>query len=52
MALIFPKSTDKYVRLGALALALAALAGERWRCIVGYPKVIMTGYQPVQPVAL
>ena len=27
MALIFPKSTDKYVRLGALALVAAALGG-------------------------
>jgi hypothetical protein len=50
MALIFPKSTDKYVRLGAAALALAALGGGALAMYVGTPKVIMTGYQPVQPV--
>ena len=50
MALIFPKSTDKYVRLGALALVAAALGGVALAMYIGYPKVIMTGYQPQQPV--
>jgi hypothetical protein len=50
MALIFPKSTDKYVRIGALVLAAAALGGGALAMYIGYPTVIMTGYQPQQPV--
>jgi menaquinone reductase, multiheme cytochrome c subunit len=50
MALIFPKSTDKYVRIGAGVLALLALGGGAVAMYIGYPAVIMTGYTPVQPV--
>ena len=50
MALIFPKSTDKYVKIGAAVLGLLAAGGGALAMLVGYPKVIMTGYQPVQPV--
>jgi hypothetical protein len=50
MALIFPKSTDKYVRIGAAILGLAAVGGGALAMYIGYPTVIMTGYQPVQPV--
>lgn len=51
MALIFPKSTDKYVRIiGALVL-LAGLGAGALAMYIGSPDVIMTGYQPVQPVA-
>jgi hypothetical protein len=50
MALIFPKSTDKYVRIGVGVLALLALGGGAVAMYIGYPTVIMTGYTPVQPV--
>jgi hypothetical protein len=50
MALIFPKSTDKYVRIGAGVLALLALGGVSVAMYIGYPTVIMTGYSPIQPV--
>ena len=50
MALIFPKSTDKYVRIGAGVLALLALGGGAVAMYIGYPAVIMTGYTPIQPV--
>ena len=45
MALIFPKSTDKYVRIGAGVLALLALGGVSVAMYIGYPTVIMTGYR-------
>jgi menaquinone reductase, multiheme cytochrome c subunit len=50
MALIFPKSTDKYVRIQAGVLALLALGGGAVAMYIGYPAVIMTGYTPIQPV--
>jgi menaquinone reductase, multiheme cytochrome c subunit len=50
MALIFPKSTDKYVRIGAGVLLLLALGGVSVAMYIGYPTVIMTGYSPIQPV--
>jgi menaquinone reductase, multiheme cytochrome c subunit len=50
MALIFPKSTDKYLKIGAAVLGLLAAGGGALAMFVGYPKVIMTGYQPEQPV--
>jgi hypothetical protein len=50
MALIFPKSTDKFVRIGAVALAVVALGGVAVAMFIGHPRVIMTGYQPTQPV--
>lgn len=51
MALIFPKSTDKYIRIGGAAVLVAALGAGALAMYVGTPQVIMTGYQPVQPVA-
>lgn len=51
MSLIFPKSTDKYLRIGAGVVGLLLLSGG---AVVGYllhPKVIDTGYSPTQPVA-
>lgn len=50
MPLIFPKSTDKYVRLGGLALAVMALGGAGMAVYLGHPQVVDTGYTPVQPV--
>jgi ferredoxin len=51
MALIFPKSTDKYVKIAAGIVGLLALGGAAFAVYVGHPEVIMTGYTPVQPVA-
>lgn len=51
MSLIFPKSTDKYVRIGAGVIGLLLIGGGG---VVGYllsPKVTNTGYTPTQPVA-
>jgi hypothetical protein len=50
MALLFPKSTDKYIRIGAAVIGLLALGGAAFAVYVGHPEVIMTGYQPIQPV--
>ena len=50
MALLFPKSTDKYVRIVAALVGLLVLGGAAFAVYVGHPQVIMTGYQPVQPV--
>lgn len=50
MALIFPKSIDKYVRLGGAAVAVLALGGLAAFAYFSYPTVIDTGYTPVQPV--
>jgi hypothetical protein len=50
MALIFPKATDKYVKIGAGVLGLVVLAGSALAVYVGHPEVIMTGYAPIQPV--
>lgn len=51
MSLIFPKSIDKYLRVGAGVVVLLLLGGGG---VVGYllsPKVTNTGYSPTQPVA-
>jgi len=51
MSLIFPKSIDKHVRIGAGVVGLLLLGGGG---VVGYlmsPKVTNTGYTPTQPVA-
>lgn len=51
MSLIFPKSIDKHVRIGAGVAGLLLLGGGG---VVGYlmsPKVTNTGYSPTQPVA-
>ena len=50
MALIFAKSTDKYVRIGAALIAFLALGGIGTALYISTPEVIMTGYTPVQPV--
>jgi hypothetical protein len=51
MSLIFPKSFDKHLRIGAGVFVLLLLTGGG---VVGYlltPKVTNTGYSPTQPVA-
>ena len=51
MSLIFPKSIDKNLRIGAGVVVLLLLGGGG---VVGYllsPKVTNTGYSPTQPVA-
>lgn len=50
MALIFPKSSDKYLRLGGALLALAVLSGIGAAAYFSHPAYIKTGYQPIQPV--
>ena len=50
MALIFPKTTDKYVRIAGAILGFLVLGGAAAAVYIGHPKVIMTGYTPVQPV--
>jgi menaquinone reductase, multiheme cytochrome c subunit len=50
MALIFPKSTDKYVRIGALIVGALALGGGAFALYVSNPYVLKTGYSPIQPV--
>ncbi len=50
MAAIFPKTTDKYVRLAGVAIALAAIGSVGLYAYWSYPTVIETGYSPIQPV--
>jgi menaquinone reductase, multiheme cytochrome c subunit len=50
MALIFPKSTDKYVRIGAAIVGAMVLGGAALALYVSNPSVLKTGYQPIQPV--
>lgn len=50
MALIFPKSTDKYVRIGGGILAFLVLTGAAGFTYFSHPKVLDTGYTPQQPV--
>jgi menaquinone reductase, multiheme cytochrome c subunit len=51
MALIFPKSFDKYVRiLGSLA-GMAVVVGISGYTYFSHPKVVEVGYAPEQPVA-
>ena len=50
MSAIFPKSTDRYIRIAGLVLALGAVGAVG---LIGYfthPKVVETGYAPIQPV--
>lgn len=51
MSLIFPKSTDKYVRLGAVAVGLLVAGGAATGLYLAHPSMIEPGYTPVQPVA-
>jgi menaquinone reductase, multiheme cytochrome c subunit len=50
MAPIFPKYTDTAVRIAGAALALGALSAIGLYAYFSHPKVLDTGYQPVQPV--
>jgi hypothetical protein len=50
MALIFPKTTDKYVRIAGAILGFLVVGGAATAVYIGHPEVIMTGYTPVQPV--
>ena len=50
MALIFPKSLDKYVKIGGGLLGVLALGGVGAYAYFSHPLVMDTGYSPVQPV--
>ena len=50
MALIFPKSTDQYVRIGAAIVGALVLGGTALALYIGLPEVQKTGYTPIQPV--
>jgi hypothetical protein len=50
MARIFPKTIDKYVRIGLGLAALGALAGIGAFAYLSHPEFLDTGYTPVQPV--
>lgn len=50
MPAIFPKSSDKYLKIGGAAIALLAVGGVALFAYVTYPTVLDTGYSPVQPV--
>lgn len=50
MALIFPKTADKILRIGMATVALAVLSGIGLYAYLAHPQVIDAGYQPVQPV--
>lgn len=50
MALIFPRSTDKYVKIGGAVVAFLALSGVGAYAYFSHPRVLDTGYSPVQPV--
>ncbi len=50
MSLIFPKSADKYLRIGASALVVVALGAVALTAYLFHPNQADTGYQPVQPV--
>lgn len=50
MAAIFPKSFDKYLKIGGGLLGVGVLGGVALFAYVSYPTVIDTGYQPKQPV--
>jgi hypothetical protein len=50
MALLFPKSIDKYVKIGGGVLAVLALGGVGAFAYFSHPQVLDTGYSPKQPV--
>jgi menaquinone reductase, multiheme cytochrome c subunit len=50
MAAIFPKSADRYLRIGGAVVGLLAVGGAGLFAYISYPTVIETGYSPVQPV--
>lgn len=51
MNAIFPKSADRIVRLALAGIVVAAGAGAGLYAYFSHPKVLDTGYTPVQPVA-
>lgn len=50
MAAIFPRAIDKYVKMGGGIVGLLVLGGIGAYAYLSHPRVIDTGYQPVQPV--
>jgi hypothetical protein len=50
MAAIFPKASDLVMKVGGLVLGLGLLGGVGAYVYFSHPKVIDTGYQPIQPV--
>jgi hypothetical protein len=50
MAVVFPKSSNFYVKVLGALIGLGAIAGGAVYTVVSHPLVIDTGYQPEQPV--
>ena len=50
MALILPKTADKYVRLGAAVIGLVVVGGAGLAGYLTLPTVVEPGYAPKQPV--
>lgn len=50
MSLIFPKSTDKFLRIGVGVLALLVAGGVGLLGYLLHPEVAKTGYTPKQPI--
>lgn len=50
MAAIFPKSADKYLKIGGGVVGLLSLGAVCLYAYYTYPTVMDTGYSPVQPV--
>ena len=50
MSAIFPKSTDAIVRVSAIGILVCAGAAIGLYAYFSHPKVLDTGYTPVQPV--
>ncbi|MCZ2077584.1 MAG: hypothetical protein HUU41_05525 [Bryobacteraceae bacterium] len=51
MSAIFPKSADRYLRLAAVSLAAVGASVIGLYAYLTQPRVMDTGYSPVQPVA-
>jgi hypothetical protein len=50
MALIFPKYSDKIIRLAVLVLGVGAAVTGAGVLVLSHPKVVEPGYMPKQPV--
>src|SRR6266700_5088884 len=50
MAAIFPKSSDRWLRIGGAFCAMVVLAATGLFICFSYPTVVDTGYSPTQPV--
>lgn len=50
MATLFPKSFDKYIRIGVALAGLLVLSSIGMYAYLSHPSVADAGYQPVQPV--